>query len=141
MLNIFRGTSRLLSSQLKLYPVRQASNLFEPDYLAVSFVYEFFFHISTENQSCNAISFQFLGFKTQTPSVSMCRFQSNWLWLCCIGIVSEIFASNCWFIKFGSFGMVKLLMHIWLISMYYCNKKFSSYCIVVAGLCQESIYM
>lgn len=36
MLNIFRGTSRLLTSQIKAHPVRQASNLFEPDYLAVS---------------------------------------------------------------------------------------------------------
>lgn len=38
MLNIFRSTSRLLSSSFRTsqLPIRTKSNLFEPDYLAVS---------------------------------------------------------------------------------------------------------
>lgn len=51
MFSIFRATSRRLLPNFKSYPVRQASNLFEPDYLAVSFSHKEICH-SENTKNC-----------------------------------------------------------------------------------------
>lgn len=112
MFNILRISLRRLVPNSKPNSVRHASNLFEPDYLAVSNLQKIFYN-STKNVFVKlslrkSITFSFnLGNATKGSCISVHKFTNSRLRFYYFGIISAIFTSNCQFIRPGSQRKVK----------------------------------